>query len=489
MFRPYFIIIVAIAVSTFFSCRDVEEFTTDPSAMLDFSTDTVQFDTIFTSIGSATQVFKIYNRNNQAITSNIELAGNTHSNFHLNIDGQATRKLENYEISAHDSLFVFVEVMVDPQDSNSPMIIKDSIMCYTNGNSQKINLIAYGQDVHLYNKSVLQTQTWIADKPYLIYNSILVDSLETLTIEAGAQIHFHNQSALWVLGTLHVQGTAEDPVVFQGDRLESYYDDKPGQWWGRYISGDSIDYLTGCIHFWQGSTNNTIDHAIIKNGTKGIQVDVAPDQSPNLILSNSKIHNMSSIGLLAQTAIMAVYNTEISNCGHYAVALSYGGIYEFYHTTIANYYAWDTRNNEALAMNNYYFYDDTYTAFNFSAYFYNSIIYGNLENELIIDQYIEDGNTFTFKFDHCLMKLNDSFDTSDEDVFANLIKNEDPKFMNTGNHSGTLDFRLDTLSVAKDTGSIEFLDLFPIDMLGNDRKLDGKPDLGAYERIEITEEK
>ncbi len=480
--KNFLFLIAVVWLSFMFSCRENINFSTDSSAKLSFSTDTVQFDTVFTTIGSTTLQFRFYNPGKNPLKTNIQLAGGINSYFRLNIDGESTTNLNNYEIMEGDSAFIFVEVTVNPQNSNSPMVVEDSIIFTTNGNMQQVKLVAYGQDVHLYNDSVIDTRTWINDKPYLIYNSILVDKNQTLTINPGVKIHFHNESAMWVLGTLKVEGSAEAPVYFSGDRLDEWYDIAPGQWYGVYRN-DSITYLTGGIHFWQGSTDNSINYAIIENGVKGIQVDLTGEsQNPTLILSNSIIKNMSGIGLLAQSSFVAVYNSVIANCGSYAVALTLGGSYEFYHTTIGNYYSFDTRKDEALALNNYYVYNENATVYPFHSVFANCIIYGNLENELIVDKYPTDETTFNFLFDHCMIKLPKNYDASDTNSFKSIIYHKDslPKFMDTYES----DFRLDTLSAAKDKGLLLYSTYFPTDIGGNSRTIDGKPDLGAYERIE-----
>ncbi len=478
-----YLLALLIAFSLLFGCTDQFNFTDNPNARLAFSTDTVHFDTVFTTIGSTTLQFRFYNNNNNAVKTTIQLAGGNQSSFRLNIDGLTANSLSDYEIRANDSAIILVQVHVDPQNSNSPIVIEDSVLFFTNGNRQNIKLLAYGQDVHLYNDSVLDTRTWINDKPYLVYNSILVDNNQTLTIEAGTRIHFHNESALWVLGTLKVNGTAEEPVTFTGSRLDEWYRDNPGQWYGVYRT-DSFEYLTGGIHFWQRSTNNVINHAIIKNGVKGIQVDLSDvNQEPTLTLSNSTIMNMSGIGLLAQNSRMLVYNSTIVNCGIYAVALTYGGQYEFYHTTIGNYYVKNSKREQpSLALNNYYIANNEATVFDMNATFGNCIIYGKLENELLIDQFDTDLVTFNYFFDHCLIKLKPDYNLSNPQHFKSIISHRDslPRFVNPD--SG--DFRLDTLSAAKDKGAAKYSDDYPTDMLGNSRTNDLAPDLGAFERIE-----
>ena len=107
------------------SCHDNDKFTDSPSARLEFSTDTVKFDTVFTTIGSVTKQFRVYNRNKEAVRTSVSLADKGF--YRLNIDGVAANSLDNLEIRGNDSAFIFVEVTIDPQNSNSPIVVLDSI--------------------------------------------------------------------------------------------------------------------------------------------------------------------------------------------------------------------------------------------------------------------------------------------------------------------------------------------------------------------------
>jgi hypothetical protein len=248
-----------------------------------------------------------------------------------------------------------------------------------------------------------------------------------------------------------------------------------------------LEYLTGGIHFWQGSKNNIIDHAIIKNGVKGIQVDsLGESTNPTLTLSNSIVKNMSAIGLIAQTSNVFVSNSVIANCGYYAVLLAYGGHYEFYHSTIGNYYEYGSRKDPSLVFKNYYTVDKINTAFDFSAIFGNCIIYGNQENEFVADLDLTGNPEVSFLFDHCMMKLDKEFDTSNELFFKNITRHADslPHFVDT--EEG--DYRLDSISAAKNKGTSIYSTIFPFDQDGIDRNTDGKPDLGAYEWVGKEEE-
>ena len=128
------------------SCFD-EKFTDDPSHVLSFSTDIVKFDTIFTDKGTATLSFRVYNRNNRAVRiESVRLADAEHSGFHINVDGEKGPEAGPIELSAQDSLYVFVEANIDPTDVSTPFLVKDSIVFLTNGVKQDVKIEAYGQN-------------------------------------------------------------------------------------------------------------------------------------------------------------------------------------------------------------------------------------------------------------------------------------------------------------------------------------------------------
>ena len=113
----YFLLFLLTGL-TLLSCRKEEKITTDPSAKLEFSGDTVLFDTVFTTVGSTVASLLVYNPNDKKIViSSIQLAGGSASQFRLNIDGVPGASASNVEISGHDSLYIFVEVTVDPNNN------------------------------------------------------------------------------------------------------------------------------------------------------------------------------------------------------------------------------------------------------------------------------------------------------------------------------------------------------------------------------------
>ena len=65
-----------------------DDFTSSSADLLEFSCDTVAFDTVFTELGTPTKQFVIYNRHKKMINiSSISLQGNAHGRFFLNVDG------------------------------------------------------------------------------------------------------------------------------------------------------------------------------------------------------------------------------------------------------------------------------------------------------------------------------------------------------------------------------------------------------------------
>lgn len=458
-----------------FSCNQ-EEFTTAPDAKLEFATDTITFDTIFSSIGSTTKWFTVKNPNKQAVKiSSIFLAGGNNSPFRLNINGFASSEDFEVSISGGDSLFIFVEVTIDPTGQNNPMVVQDSIVFNLNGNTQDVDLIAFGQDFHLFDGEVLKSQHWRNDKPYLIYNSVLVDSLETLLIDPGCRIHFHKGSSMFVKGTINATGTFEEPIKFLGDRLEKSYKDIPGQWGDWTVLSSGGIYVYGGLHFLVGSKDNSLDWAIIKNANKGIQIDsMGFSENPVLTLSNSRIENMTLNCLDARTTFVKASNSVFANSGSYTVALLFGGDYEFNHCTVANYSGFGNRKEPAVVLNNYYEYNKITYSFNLNAFFGNCIVYGNRENEISTDK--NGTGTFNYSFKNCLLNTNLS------SGFENSVLNKDPLFVDIPENN----YAIDSLSPARNIGDIEIAKLFPFDLDNQSRLEDKEPDAGALEWIPVA---
>ncbi|NOR86109.1 MAG: hypothetical protein GQ527_00730, partial [Bacteroidales bacterium] len=110
-----------------------------------------------------------------------------------------------------------------------------------------------------------------------------------------------------------------------------------------------------------------------------------------------------------------------------------------------------------------------------NAYFGDCILYGNLENEILLDKYPESTSVFNYLFDYSLLKTTDT----QNEYFTNCIFNEDPLFLD---HTMN-DYHIDSLSIVRKAG-------IP---LGNPYDLDGverteTPDFGVYEWVPTVEE-
>jgi len=469
-----YILILLLSLGYLISCED-EKYMSSLDVKLRFSADTVMFDTIFTTIGSSTQHFKIYNTFDQKILiSSIKLAKGETSNFRLNINGISSNEVKNMEIAPFDSLYIFVEVTIDPSGQNLPLVVKDSIEFVTNANRQDIDLVAWGQDFTLVKRATLKTTTWTNEKPYLVYNYAYVDSNATLTIEPGTKIYFHKDAGLYVKGKVLAKGTVENPIFFHGDRLEDVYSNVPDQWNG--------------ILLYSGSKNNEFTNVEIKNANIGMQVgNIENNGFASVNLSNVKIQNMAYAGIFAMKSNIEADNSLITNCGFYAVALLVGGNYEFNHCTIANYwggYSYKARSTPSLQIQNYLIIDKDQPAYIgdlSKARFGNCIIAGNAidGNEIFLSKKNE--ALFNYKFDACLIQVADTFKTTNTDHFVDILKG-DPGFVDPYKK---FNFELDTLSKAKDTANPSISRLYPTDLKGRDRLLDEfGPDIGAYERQE-----
>jgi len=475
--RIIYILVFTTILLSLYHCRPDRVYIENSDATLRFSLDTVYFDTVFTTIGTSTRSFRIYNPHSRFIMiDEIHLAGGEQSVFRINVDGSPGTRFEGYEIAPNDSMFVFVEATLDPNMSPDILRIQDSITFSVNGNLQDVDLMAWGQDVHMKKgEHITEPTVWTADKPYLIIDSLVIDTFQSLTISEGARIHMHSNAFFKVIGTIEILGDADNPVIIQGDRLEEFYSDKPGQW--------------GFIFFQYPSTANVINHAKIINGTVGLYVN-SPNygEEPVLKISNTEINQMSYDGILAQGTSIEAYNTVIGDCGNSCVELIYEGSYRFNHCTFANYWRtfYSNRKTPAVFIANYVpIYDsvqDGYVPLPSDieeATFTNSIIYGSRNNEILISR--ADEGTLNYTFDHLMARLDEEvYNFYTDPNFKSIYVNQDPMF-----DSLRVSYELDSLSPAINAGDIGFATEAPLDKNGNSRlrPSDQGPDLGAYEFI------
>ena len=445
-----------------FSCRK-DSFITSPQANVSTSVDTLKYDTVFTSVGSVTQSFKIFNNNNQKLRlSQVKLSGGATSAFKINVDGTSATEVDNVEINANDSIYVFVQVNVNPGSANLPFLIQDSILIGYNGNQKFVQLQAYGQNaVFLNSVTVTENISWNKNLPYVILGGILIDSNATLTIQQGTRVYLHANAPFLVNGTLIVNGAKQDSVVFSSDRLDPDYKDLPAGWPGIFFSSLSKD--------------NRLTHAVIKNAYQGIIAqDLSADANPKVTLSQCVVDNIYDVGVLGINTNIYADNCLFSNCGS-NILLELGGNYRFINCTVASYNNfYITHQNPVLQASNAAMQNGVTLTQPLTAFFQNCIFwgdFGNVDNEIAINFV---GNNSPVTFNHVLYKAKD--DIANGTFDANSIRNIDPQFDSIDVSHNYYDFHLKNNSPAIDAGVIT---IFPRDL--DDKLRDAKPDIGCYE--------
>ena len=329
-----------------FSCEDEENFLTDGNFTLEFSVDTLRFDTVFTELGSATRSFKVYNNNDRPIIiDKVSIKGNEGGRFIMNVDGTSGDEVEQVEIWANDSIYVFVETTIDPDQplSASPFVIEDQVVFEYAEKSQNVKLEAWGQNANYipnrFNKGGIavlscdnQTFVWDDPKPYVIYGVLLIEEC-VLEVAAGTRIHVHggvaqnevfgvfNDGIIYTRfgGSVRMLGTEEAPIIIEGDRLEEGFAEAAGQWQGIVIGEES--------------NNNYMEYTTIKNSIFSVFVDSLSD----LTAKNCQFYNTTSSGILGFQSAINLENCLVYNNGGNSVQIILGGFYNFNYCTVASY--------------------------------------------------------------------------------------------------------------------------------------------------------
>ena len=498
-------------------CDDMDNYSVSPNHLLSFSTDTLSFDTVFTTIGSTTGYFMIYNKNDEPLRiDKIILAGGRQSGFRINVDGRKGDSFSEIPIWKNDSLFVAVEVTVDPNKDNTPFVIYDSVVFITNGRIQSVLLEAYGQNAHIMRNGVTfeSDTTLSAEKPYLVYDSVMIPEGVTVNIEKGASFYMH-KNAKWIInGAIKANGVQDEPVTFRGDRLNKL---------STTISYDNVSAQWNGLFFGASSFGNELNFAMIRNGISGLTFEESTPDMKKVEIKNSQVTNMDGNVLWAVNCHIEASNTEFSNASNYLVMLS-GGKYQFTHCTMANYMpsAMISNNNTrfapslTLADNIVYVDEDKNEDLRIfplqEAYFDNCIIDGRYitvdttkkySGEIMFSSENDytDGNDeqFNYRFNHCVMKTkkvdNERFNevvfmenTKTESVLY-IKSNEKIKDDNDSNYDYVFDFRLANESAGIGKADRNISELYPADRYGVSRlTTENGPSIGAYEHVPQEEE-
>lgn len=452
------------------SCKK-ERRTLSVGGDLRFSDDTLSFDTIFTAAGSFTTGILIYNPNNQEVVLSSVRMHNTNSYFRLNVDGFSGNNVPNIRIAPRDSIYVFATVTIDPNNDLTPFIVTDSLVATLNGKDFFLPFTAYGQNARYLRDSLITTNTvWDTTLPYVIINSAGVAPGTTLTINAGCRVYMHQNSGLVVFGKLIANGTPQDSIIFQGDRLDRRYfgyEGYPGEWGG--------------IYFHSYSSGSVLKYTRIENGGNGalgnptaIWVDIDSNTAgslPQLRMENCIVKNSIGSGIYSRKGTISATNSLFHTTGGYALAIIQGGKDTFTNCTFANYggTALSHTTQGTVAILNYYKPDQNTIFYgDLQATLRNCIVYGSLDSEIVCSAVPQ--AAASLNLDHCLLRMGsvrESFVT-----FTNCIFNEDPLFKDT--QKG--DYRLRATSPAVGSGNAAYMPI--LDITGTSRA--GSNDIGCY---------
>lgn len=501
------------------SCRKDFSFETT-SGDLRFSKDTVYLDTVFKNIGSSTYQLKVYNKSNKDISiPTIALEKGLSSKYRMIVDGQQgnNKVFKNVELLAKDSLFIFLETTADIVDANpNTFLYTDRILFGDGALQQKVELVTLIQDAFFIfpkkNNGIVETVpigtsgtntlvvkgrdlvnnhpdngnefVWRNTKPYVVYGYASVPNGQTLTVNAGARVHFHQDSGLIVQnnasikinGTTSTTASRENEVIFEGDRLEPQYADVPGQW--------------GLVYLRQGSKDNVINNLTLKNAVVGLLIT---ENMNAATIKNSQIYDCSNLGIYAQNTTIVGENLVVNAAGQAALACTLGGNYNFMHCTFNN--NWNSTRQVSVLIDNFFKNSSQVeVAFDLTqATFSNCILYGSNQVQMLLNKTTVAGKQFNYKFNNCLIKFNNVgnafatdvlYDFNNNTLYSNCLisKNSsenNPKFKNISQNQ----LNINETSAAFKKGNPLFL--VNNDVLGKPRT-SNPPDIGAYQSAPFT---
>ncbi|MBO5865071.1 MAG: hypothetical protein J6Q73_03355 [Bacteroidaceae bacterium] len=462
------------------SCVEEAEFSSSPSYRLEFSCDTVSFDTLFTQVMSPTAKFLVRNRNDKSLRiSSVQLAGGGASPFSVLVDGQYGTSMYDLQLRAKDSLYVLASVTVDRNGGDAPLMVKDSLVfTLESGVQQGVLLLAYGRDVTFLRGVDVAADSTFASGHYVVYDSLTVAQGAKLTLQPATTLYFHDKAFLKVNGCLEALGTAEAPIVFRGDRTDRMfhylpYDRIPGQWDG--------------VVFTSTSNDNVLSYCDIHSANYGVRVEQGDTVQNRITIESSKVQNFHGNALELVMARATAVNSLFANSQGNCVKVV-GGDVRFIHCTIANFYVWRQR-DVALALHNSL---NGVPAPLRGALFANCVIAGSKDDE-VMGHLTNLGDTVpnpvNYRFENSLINTVDTADS----CFVNIVYDSiavspfgKEHFRLIDHDVFDYDFRLTAESKARGLANDEYLEQLRVDIDGVLRTA-GAVDAGCFQFVEEIE--
>lgn len=463
-FSHYFILAFFVILGFSVSSCISDSMSTSPSDILTFSRDTVNFDTVFTDVGTPTARLIVHNRAKKGINiSSIRVKGEN-TLFQINVDGVSGKTFHDVEIRAQDSIYVFIECFIPESQRSEPFLVEDKLEFITNGVTQEVQLEAYGQNVTRMRGKVLTTDTRLTtERPYVVFDSLVVERGATLRIDPGVKLLFHDGAGMRIRGRIEAVGEPGKMIHMRGDRLDDVltdvgYDILAGQWKGISIAPESFD--------------NRLEYIDMRSTSEGLAIDSCTDLSRSkLLLRNSWLHNSQGSALKSSYAKVEAYGCCFSEAADAVVSLT-GGEHTFIQCTIANNYLFFAISEPLLSL--YHCLPDE-NGVNpqplMKASFDNCIIYGIAAD---INETDLSGSQVFLRY--TMLKSGGS----DDDNFINCYWDCDPMFL-TVRDDYYFNYHVKPDSPAIGAGNPSYVnDLTLYDMDGANRLSAGNPTLGAY---------
>lgn len=483
--KPSFFLFFIISL-LLVACSDYESFSDNPNFRLEFSQDTIAFDTLISTIPSSTKTLYAFNNNDDGLrVSTIQLENGAASRFRVNVDGRylAEGAWNDFEVLKHDSLVIRIEVTPPEVGSSEPLYFTDRLhFLLENGVTQTVLLSGGSIDAYIQKEGLTITEdmTLLTDKPYVIYNSLVVNPDVTLTLAEGTKLMFHDKAALHVYGRLIVQGSLEKPVVLRGDRMDHMfdyllYDNTPSRWEGVVIH--------------KGSYGNEFYQCDLHSSCFGIVCEDTeqehPDETnPSVKLDCCILHNIGGDGLQFNNCVTSVTNTQISNTLGHTVSIN-GGTHSFVYCTLAQFYPFTAEKGDALHLKSSS--EGGEYGLLRKAHFINCVITGYAEDAIMGENI---GNN-DYVFHHCFLDtppvedaahyIGNIFDQTANADAGKPVRQDNFVLFDTKNFIYDFTPKAESQIRSLADPSVEGLPAF--DRKGVNRFADEGPDAGCYEYV------
>ena len=439
----YFLAIACCLVA----CQDDDKFSSSTGLRLQFPSDTLQMDTVFSRTPSSTYTFWVHNQNDTGIRmERIRLKRGNQSGYRVNVDGiyldnANGSQTSEVEVRRNDSILVFVELTPGETGKEEPVLVEDELLfTLESGVEQKVCLQAWVWDAKkLYSPVITKDSLIESTTPLVIFGGIKVEEGATLTIR-NTTLYFHDGAGLDVYGTLQTED-----CVMRGDRLDDMFD---------YLPYDRVSGQWNGIRIHENSKDNLLIRTEIRNPLYGVVCDSAALDMDHcrIEMDECVIHNCERAGLEAVNAYVRLDHCQLTNTGGDCLSL-FGGFAEINDCTLAQFYPFAADRGAAIRFANYY----GGTDLPLYVYCSKSILTGYADDVVMGDMHGEDASTFGYEFRQCLMRTPEV--TDDPEHFADIIW-ETPKdsiegkkhFVTIDEDNLIYDFHLDSLSTAKGLG-------------------------------------